>query len=464
MTTARTVSSGTVVDGGTYGVCARSGLATGPDNTWYSDPSMASRSLWLLCAVCLAGCESGPTYLAPPWNSGRPVVLVVNDASLGPVEVVLWTPGQARSFELGPGRSVQALVFPAEQPLGLALSECGVELGTTSPLAVEPEEVYAWAPGDSGWRPLTGSARPNVPLSYQRCQLSPFACRNWRISAFSGPPGLRSVDGLAVIDSSAAFVMLHEGNDPGTSTLARFDGVGLATVELPGPRSPFLSLSAAPPSAWTTTQDLRRLQLDKDGLLLRTETASAGLDRLAIGGSVRVAYGERGLRSLAGPLLPLDEPVIYVVIVDEGRALAKTANAVLHWDGTTWNRVLSRRPDDRIEGIGGDREALLVVDDLGTVLLYDEANRRWEPREAFFGIAKSLRYVVGLGQGRFMVVGRTGFIGLWDGRVACQIEPPEMRDFYFAQATPSGRYVFVLGRTDGQDLSSQLLRLEVPVE
>lgn len=392
------------------------------------------------------------------------MVLVIQEEGVGPQAVQLWSKEEALELEMPAGREIYALSFPVEAEPTLTLARCGVELGSRAPLLDDPQEVYAFRSGDQGWRTLLGEQRPTVALSYQSCDPEPFACRNWKSQPFAGPTGFRSVDGLAVIDDYSVFFLIHEGPEWESSQLVHFDNVGMRILNPPGLVGPYLSISGFDDTVYGTTQGQQLFRLDRDGELISVETSSPGLDRVAAGPNVRVVYGEAGLRSLDGTVEPLDVPVEQVAAIAPDRVIVRTASAVEHWNGQRWNRVLMRRPGDRIEGVGGDREALLVVDDLGTVLLLDEETQRWEVRETFFGAARSLRAIVGLKRGRFLVVGRTGFLGLWDGKSSCSIMPPQQRDYYFARPTPDGQVVYVLGRTDGQDLSAQLLRLEVPDE
>lgn len=392
------------------------------------------------------------------------MVLVVHEEGVGPQTAQLWSRDQPWELEMPRGRELYALSFPKEVDPDLALATCGVELGSRAPLLDEPQQVFVFRSGDQGWSSLLSEQRPTIALSYQSCEPQPFACRNWKAQPFSGPTGFPSVDGLAVIDDYSVFYLVHEGPEFESSRLVHFDAVGMRILNPPGLTGPYLSISTFGDTVYGTTEDLQRFRLDRDGELLSVETSSPGLDRVATGPNVRLVYGKAGLRSLDGSVEPLDEPVQQVAVIDSERVIVKTSSSVEHWDGQRWNRVLRRRPDDRIEGVGGDKEALAVVDDLGTVLLLNEASQRWEARELFFGEARTLRAIVGLKRGRFLVVGRTGFLGLWDGDSTCSITPPEQRDYYFASPTPDGQVVYVLGRTNGQDLSAQLLRLDVPDE
>lgn len=423
---------------------------------------MGTRGAALLLLLGSA-CREDLQYLSTPWDRDRPLVVVIHEDGVGPQAAQLWS-GEALELEMPAGRELYALSFPTETDPELALATCGVELGTRAPLLADPLEVYAFRAGDQGWRSLLGEQRPTIALSYQSCDPEPFACRNWKAQPFSGPTGFRSVDALAVIDDYSVFFVVHEGPESESSRLVHFDNVGMRILNPPGLVGPYLSISTFRDTVYGTTASLQRFRLDRDGELLEIATSTPGLDRVATGPDVRLVYGEAGLVSFEGTVGRLDEPVEQVAVIDAERVIVRTASAVQHWDGRRWNRVLMRRPDDRIEGVGGDREALLVVDDLGTVLLLDEATQRWEAREAFFGAARSLRAIVGLKRGRFLVVGRTGFLGLWDGQSTCSITPPQQRDYYFARPTPDGQVVYVLGRTDGQDLSAQLLRLDVPDE
>lgn len=410
-------------------------------------------------------CHDSTLYIAPPWGPDRTAVVVEGPTDGPPRQVVAVPPSTPLVLSVVPGPTVlSALTYPSDLPAEEDLVSCGVELGNANPLPITPLEAYRagavdLSAGESPRFSPVGLEAPRPALSYRRCVGDPYACRFLPSPVIAyGIDDDHDAKRLAVVSETVLYYATQTSTvyAPGQFGLVRFEwspegGQHQRIPPVGGLSYRIMSLTFDGARALGTTFDRRSFSVDADGTLVEGPAMPMGHNRIAAGPGLVVHYGGAGLMPAVGDIPPLSVPVFDVAIIGPARVLAAAGDGLMVYDGTSW-RLEHRAEFLEDLSVGGDEAVLVAVQRDGLVLRRDEGRRVWEEQGTPFGAQIDLKGVTGLGEGRFVVVGQDGLLGLMgsNGR-PCTTEPIAPNNFQAISLAPGRRRLYgVLDHNAGQ--------------
>jgi hypothetical protein len=413
------------------------------------------------------------------WPADQPAVLAVVDADGAPLGPPRWLAANeaVERFELEAREArLVVLTFPPDlrAPDGREPTACGLAFGGAGERLPSPSlgfesSLIQLEPGARV--ALERTATPAaLDLHWAGCARVEQACGGFSIEALPLPAGQRPRKIVAVEDDRALLIL--QESISGQLTVA---WVERGEVR-PLPPSPLLVGSVA------------LLEWDRRSFYLLLEGRARPLFRLDAAGQVvgpidgpwgdpwRIGAGRDGTLVVSdlegrsfiardeGAAEPVEMPFAEkgLAVVSRDRILVETSRELAVWDGRSWVAEHTKDALDGIAEVAADAASMVAVGELEKVFLREPRTRRWRVIPPPFGRGMRLRAVTGLGDGRVLVAGRGGLIGLWD-EGWCVIETPAPRILLQqVAASPSGRTAYAIGVGEEDGPGEALLRLSRP--
>ena len=144
---------------------------------------------------------------------------------------------------------------------------------------------------------------------------------------------------------------------------------------------------------------------------------------------------------------------MYAVSEDLVAAFDEGDRTLWTYDGSAWNPELSIAGLEAVYGIGGDEDVLVVYGK--AQLAYVRKDRTWTRLPEAFA-SGHFRDLVGIGQGRFIVVASSSYqttpsIGraaIWSGSKWCELDVPMSAGLEGVDVSPDGRTAYLVGNNN----------------
>lgn len=433
----------------------------------------------LLAAFCKLACIDDRLGDDPPWPADAWVVAVViaGDGALVDTEPRVLPPGAALEVPLKQDLQVFVQAFRPEGMGGPRLRSCGARFG---------------GPGVPLYGALGSWGTPLVPVDQpERFQLQPIGaeqidpfllregcddspCARLEYTAIPAPVIDRQLELVAAIDDARAMVSSDLNDDLGGFELWRVEGADWTPIPaVPPLDQPLVDLDLDPLRGVVVgvDEERRRFEVDPDdGRVLAVGTSTRGRERSHFGDGRWVRYGVTGVEVERGPPLPPFSGPVHALTFAPGARTAFTSPQGVYLDqgGTGFRLERAVESGEDWGPITSDEATVIAGGALGQFLVRALEQPRWISRSSPFD-RERIRRLAPLGQGRFLVIGDLGLLGIYDVNLgaagSCVVSPkPTIAHLLDLSVAPSGRVAYVVSndirsRTGDAPL---LLRIVLP--
>lgn len=417
------------------------------------------QAVGLLFGFCKLACIDDRLADDPPWPNDAWVVVVVTggDGSLLDVEPRVLPPGDPLEVPLAQDLQVFAQAFPAEGAGGPRLRSCGARFG---------------GPGVPLYGALGSWSTPLVPVDQpERFQLQPIGaeqlgpfllregcddspCARLEYQAFPAPVLDRQLEQVAAIDDSRVMVSSDLNDDLGGFELWRVEGeVWRSVPPVPPLDQPLVDLDLDPLRGLVVGVDEARRRIEVDptnGRVVNVVTGTIGREYNHFGAGRWVRFGETGLEVERGPALPPFAGPVHALTFTPAGQTAFTSPQGVYWDQAGDGFRLERAAEAGEEWgpITTDGTTVIAGGLLGQFLVRSLDQPRWISRTSPFD-RERIRGLAPLGQGRFLVIGDLGLLGIFDANLgpagSCLVSPkPTIAHIFDLSVAPSGRVAYAV--------------------
>lgn len=367
-------------------------------------------------------------------------------------------PGQTLILEAEPDEvlEVEAWAFPAASAGGPRLVECGVRYGGTGRTLFAPR---------ASWKTRAGPPDPDIGLEFlesddqglarldlrEACEGTP--CERLVLEKLAAPFPDRKLEQVVALDDHRAVVSSDLNDGAGGFEVWLVDGARWERISSGAPLSSpprHLALDPDRQVIVGVVDDGATFELDPGTwTFTRTATTDGGLGRSAFGGGRWLRYGSGGLAVARGPHLPEFPPARVVSVIPaalEAVAVSSASGIWFYSGGTGFAR--EREVDSTEEWIAGAGDAEVMAFASGrSILLRDARNQLWQSATRPFGPDNRIRGMSAIGEGRLLVVGEAGLVGVFDQKLGLEgscVVPAIAASVLDVNRAPSGRVAFAV--------------------
>jgi hypothetical protein len=427
----------------------------------------------------LLGCASGDVFVPAEWPADHVAIAVVTDASGTPLTApVMSSLGQAIDFDFeadGPYRIfVRTYAMTERAPNGMPIGDCPVVLGGDGPLVPAPLTAWRTAPVEPG-TPVPGLERVTgelveLDLRYGGCLPKERGCGGFAARELEVPAGLRPYQVAAVSD---ALAMVGGDIHPGPGREMMLAKIESGTVRVLDPHPERLDFVQA--LAWDgdifyarNGEDLLvAFDIDGDPVALPESRTIIGV---AAGpdGTV-LAFDDMRVTELLsrGQIFvertDVPQGVLGMSIARADRTIALIGDSAVFYDGRMWTPELDAALFESLNAVFADEDTIGAVGNREQVYVRDPITRAWRDLPIPFDVGADFKAVTGLGDGRFVAVGKGGAIAAWTGTQWCDLSILDraVGAFRSVSAAPSGRIAWTVASSDG-DADPAIIEITVP--
>lgn len=413
----------------------------------------------LLLAFCKLACIDDRLGDDPPWPAEAWVVVVVTggDGTRLDDEPRVLPPGAPLKVPLDQDLQVFVQAFPPQGAGGPRLDSCGARFG---------------GPGVPLYGDLGSWGTPLVPVDQpERFQLQPIAaeqlapfllregcddspCARLQYQAFPAPVVDRQLEQVAAVDDTRVMLSSDLDDDLGGFELWRVDGDDWRPVPaLPPLNRPLIDLDLDPIRGVVVAVDEERRIIEADpsaARVVQVRTSTRGQEFNHFGGERWVRHGVMGLVVERGPALPpFAGSVRALTFAPLGRTFFTSAQGVYMDQGGSGFRLERVAESGEDWGpITTDGTTVVAGGVLGQTLVRSLDQPRWISRTSPFD-RERIRGLAPLGQGRFLVIGDLGLLGIFDLNLgaagSCVVSPkPAIAHIVDLSVAPSGRVAYAV--------------------
>jgi hypothetical protein len=434
----------------------------------------------LALALHISACSSAVQIdLSPPWPADQIAVVVLTDSAGGAIgDAQAFGPDARIEFEAPRGlAAIHVDTFPGDTLAGgeTPLVACGVTLtSTVNTATLAAATRWVTTSLDLADRKLSFAPDPMPPTFslFPKCIVPDTICPQFRVSHVSAPPRIEP-NYLTVVDDSLAFFATNSSTPSSQRALVRIDGTSAAfekTLPVLDPNWQGLA-TVGTSTIFGITGDRKIFTMNRDGLL-RFGPFGGNYVRIdaARDGSIVLAtdFNESGYEITIGSSVTVPRPDIpgrarNFAAIRRDRIFISDNTNIWSFDGKVWSNETTVTTVENISAFGGDEDVMAYGTDMEVVHVRNEKTGEWPAIPTPFGSGARLRGLKGLGQGRFIVAGETGKLGLWTGSKWCRLDTGTRIALGDLDVSQSKKTAYVVAyNTFEADGTTVILRVDVP--